>query len=312
MPKKQLQKQNPASREEIEPGGILVIDKPAGLSSHDIVGRMRWLLQTRRVGHAGTLDPFATGVLVVCIGRATRLVPWLTKTRKRYQATLRFGATSTTDDPEGEITLTEAALPTEDDLRAILPDFTGTQQQRPPSFSAIRVNGRRAYKIARKGREVEMPQRTVHVESLSLVSCTLQEGLVLDAVIDVTCGSGTYIRALARDMGAALGCGAYLTALRRTGVGQYDISQAFPLSKDKTTYDAAATRAHMLPVREVQLDVPFITLDEVESQRFLQGQRLAGRDDPEVEEIALRDPQGLLLGFGAVRDAVLHPLVVLG
>lgn len=272
---------------------------------------MRWLLQERRTGHAGTLDPFATGVLLVCVGRATRLVPWLTGVEKTYQATIFFGVSSSTDDPEGDLT-PWGALPSKSALEAVLPKFLGKIEQTPPAHSAIKVDGRRAYKLARKGHEVTMPVRTVEILDIKLCNITETKEGVQSADIEVTCGSGTYIRALARDIGAALGCGAYLTALRRTAVGQFTLEGAYPIKKDHALNSAEEAKSHLRPIARHETPLPELQLDAIESQRFLYGQRIAGRTEEPVEELAIISDTGAMLGVAAIREDVLHPLVVLG
>jgi tRNA pseudouridine55 synthase len=207
---------------------IIYVDKPAGMSSFGAVARVRRLLSEReghkvKVGHTGTLDPFATGLLILLAGKATKKAPELTKKDKVYEAELCLGKTSTTGDPEGEITETGAELPTLAQIEAILPQFTGKIQQRPPIFSAIKINGQRAYKLARKGQTVEMPTREVEIYSLEILSYVAP---ILKIRTHVS--SGTYIRSLAEDMGKALGCGAYLTALRRTQIADFKLD-ALPL-----------------------------------------------------------------------------------
>ena len=204
---------------------IIYVDKPAGMSSFGAVARVRRILSERegykvKVGHTGTLDPFATGLLILLAGKATKKAPELTKKDKVYEAELRLGATSTTGDPEGEITETGAVLPDLAQIEAILPRFTGKIQQKPPIFSAIKINGQRAYKLARKGQEPEMPSREVEVYSLEIVDYTAP---VLKIRTHVS--SGTYIRSLAEDMGKVLGCGAYLTALRRTQIADFKLDE---------------------------------------------------------------------------------------
>lgn len=241
------------------------------------------------------------------------MVPWLTGLQKTYETTLRFGWTSTTEDTEGELTETGGILPTQEALEAILPNFTGQVTQRPPRHSAIRVEGRRAYKIARGGREVEMPERTVQIDELTLLDCQKNaQDAVTEARLRVVCGSGTYIRALGRDIGAALGSGAYLTALRRTRVGNYGIEDSVPMHKERGIDTAEAIAPHLIDVGRIQIDLPTLTLDPHSSTRFLQGQRLAGRTESPIEKLAVRNPEGILLGIGAIREDVLHPLVVLG
>lgn len=211
--------------------GLLVVDKPAGWTSHQVVGRVRRLLGTRKVGHAGTLDPMATGVLIVGVNRATRLLGHLALHDKRYLATIRLGQATTTDDAEGElIASAEASGVSREAVLAELAKLTGDIMQRPSSVSAIKVAGQRAYARVRAGESVELPARPVQVARFDLLSSTpLPELGVLDLEVDVECSSGTYIRALARDLGDVLGVGGHLTALRRTRIGGYDLAMASPI-----------------------------------------------------------------------------------
>ena len=196
--------------------GILVVDKPIGPTSHDIVGLVRRLAATKRVGHGGTLDPFASGVLPVFLGRATRVVEFHLADRKAYRATICFGASSTTDDLEGELTPSDSPAPTRDAVEAALPTFTGLISQRPPAYSAIKVGGRRAYAMARAGETVELKEREVTIDSFTITSWDDDDPERPIAIVDVICSAGTYVRALARDLGTAVGSSAYLGALRRT------------------------------------------------------------------------------------------------
>lgn len=204
---------------------IIYVDKPAGMTSFGAVARVRRILSQReghkvKVGHTGTLDPFATGLLILLAGKATKKAPELTKKDKVYEATIRLGETSTTGDPEGEITATGAELPSEEQIAGVLKQFTGKIEQRPPIFSAIKINGERAYKLARKGQEVEMPTRTVEIYSIEQISYSKPELQIRTHV-----SSGTYIRTLAEDIGKALGCGAYCSQLRRTQIADYKIDE---------------------------------------------------------------------------------------
>ena len=214
--------------------GILVIDKPGGMTSHDVVARARRILGTRKVGHAGTLDPMATGVLILGSGRATRLLGHLALRDKRYLATVRLGASTVTDDVEGDVLTTapaEAVQALDDaDITAALARLVGTIQQRPSSVSAVKVDGRRAYDRVRAGEDVSLPARTVVVSSIEVSDMRWLPGFV-DVDIDVTCSTGTYIRALARDAGEDLGVGGHLTSLRRTRVGPFDLSSALDLEE---------------------------------------------------------------------------------
>jgi tRNA pseudouridine55 synthase len=213
------------------PSGLLIVDKPGGMTSHDVVARVRRLARTRRVGHAGTLDPMATGVLVVGIEKATRLLGHLMLTEKTYHATIRLGQATSTDDAEGEPTGgSSAAAVTSEALDAGIAGLTGEILQVPPGVSAIKVNGERAYKLTRAGAAPELAARPVTVRQFSITG-TRRDGDLLDVGAVVRCSSGTYIRALARDLGAALGTGGHLTMLRRTAVGPYTIAMAHTLKE---------------------------------------------------------------------------------
>jgi tRNA pseudouridine55 synthase len=234
--------------------GLVVVDKPAGWTSHDVVARSRRLAGTRRVGHAGTLDPMATGVLVLGIGKATRLLGHLALTDKAYDATIRLGVTTTTDDAEGEHgTTTSAGHVTDDEIAAAIRTLTGQILQVPSSVSAIKVNGERAYKRVRAGDTVELAARPVTVSAFD-VQDTRRTSEVVDLDVTVVCSTGTYVRALARDLGAALGVGGHLMALRRTRVGPYGLAAAHTLEQLEKQFQVLplvdAVRA-VFPVRDV-------------------------------------------------------------
>ncbi|RKS77398.1 tRNA pseudouridine55 synthase [Motilibacter peucedani] len=213
------------------PEGLVVVDKPAGLTSHDVVSRLRRIARTRRVGHAGTLDPMATGVLVVGVGRATRLLGHIAAGDKAYSATIRLGESTTTDDAEGElVSSADASGVSLDDARAAAAPLTGEISQVPSSVSAIKVNGERAYKRVRDGEAVELAARPVVVSRFALDD-PVADGTRLDLRAEVVCSSGTYVRALARDLGASLGVGGHLTALRRTRVGPWTLADARTLEQ---------------------------------------------------------------------------------
>ncbi len=219
--------------------GLVVVDKPGGITSHDVVARVRRLAGTRKVGHAGTLDPMATGVLLLGLNRATRLLGHLTLTDKRYTATVRLGQTTTTDDAEGEVVevrATEALAET--DVRRALAAFVGEIDQVPSAVSAIKVDGKRAHARVRAGEEVDLPPRRVTVHALEVTRVDLPS-----VEIDVRCSSGTYIRAIARDLGSALGVGGHLTALRRTAVGPFAVD-------DARTLDALADDLALIPIAD--------------------------------------------------------------
>ncbi|MCI4676343.1 tRNA pseudouridine(55) synthase TruB [Candidatus Mycolicibacterium alkanivorans] len=211
--------------------GIVVVDKPGGMSSHDVVGRCRRIFGTRKVGHAGTLDPMATGVLVIGIERATKILGLLTATSKSYTATIRLGRSTTTDDAEGEVLQdVPADQVTDDQIEAGIANLRGEISQRPSSVSAVKVDGKRAYQLAREGQEVRLAERRVRIDRFDVLA-TRRDGPFVDVDVAVDCSSGTYIRALARDLGAALGVGGHLTALRRNRVGRYGLDHARTLEE---------------------------------------------------------------------------------
>jgi tRNA pseudouridine55 synthase len=253
------------------PSGLVIVDKPGGMTSHDVVARIRRLAGTRKVGHAGTLDPMATGVLVVGVEKATRLLGYLTLTEKEYAATIRLGQSTSTDDAEGDITGTASAVDVSaETLAKAVTGLTGEIQQVPPAVSAIKVDGQRAYRLTRAGAAPELPPRpvTVHEFAVTAVRLLSEDGLMdLDAT--VRCSSGTYIRALARDLGATVGTGGHLTRLRRTRVGGYGLDQAH-------TLDELASSFEVLPLAQAaSAAFPGRQLTEDEARRLAHGGRLA-------------------------------------
>ena len=260
------------------PEGIVIVDKPAGMTSHDVVARIRRLAGTRRVGHAGTLDPMATGVLVIGVEQATRLLGHLSLTAKEYQATIRLGQSTSTDDAEGERTGGAPAINvTREALDAEIASLTGEIMQVPPGVSAIKVNGQRAYKLTRAGTAPEMKPRPVTVYAFTVTRVAQVQGGALggefvDIDASIRCSSGTYIRALARDLGVALGVGGHLTALRRTSVGAYDIAQA-------RTLEQLTERFQSIPLPAAAAAAfPVVRLTEAQAQRMAHGAQLPLRE----------------------------------
>ena len=251
------------------PDGLLVVDKPAGWTSHDVVARTRRLAGTRKVGHAGTLDPMATGVLVLGVGRATRLLGHLALTDKAYAATIRLGAVTVTDDAEGELVATvDASAVTDAAVAAAVAGLTGPLEQVPSAVSAIKVDGKRAYARVRAGEDVELPARRVTVSRFEVLS---RRGDDLDVVVE--CTSGTYVRALARDLGAALGVGGHLTALRRTRVGPFGLETASTL--DQLAAQGAVDAAVVLLDAAVAASLPRRDLTPDEAVDLSHGRKLA-------------------------------------
>ncbi|HEY4615931.1 MAG TPA: tRNA pseudouridine(55) synthase TruB [Citricoccus sp.] len=239
--------------------GLVLVDKPAGWTSHDVVGKVRRLAGTRKVGHAGTLDPMATGLLVVGFNKATRLLTAITGSDKTYLATVRLGQNTVTDDAEGEVVQTRLAnAVTEDRVRQALVPLTGAISQVPSTVSAIKVDGRRAYDRVRAGEDVELPARPVTVHRFELTGFRrVDGGRIVDLDVEVDCSSGTYIRALARDLGEALGTGGHLTALRRTAVGPFSVDDAVTLDQLAGRFTATGlseAAAGLFPVRAVSED----------------------------------------------------------
>ena len=249
--------------------GLVIVDKPGGMTSHDVVARVRRLAGTKKVGHAGTLDPMATGVLVVGVEKATRLLGYLTLTEKEYAATIRLGQSTSTDDAEGEITGTASAVDVSAAaLNKAVAGLVGEIRQVPPAVSAIKVGGQRSYKLTRAGAAPQLAARPVTVYEFT-VTAMRREGEILDIDATVRCSSGTYIRALARDLGAALGTGGHLTRLRRTRVGGYGV-------KDARTLEQLADRFQVLPLAQAAAAAfPRRNLTADEARRLANGGRLA-------------------------------------
>ncbi len=307
-------------RQPDHPGmhGVLVVAKPAGPTSHDVVALVRRLAATRRVGHGGTLDPFASGVLPLFLGGATRLVEYHLADDKSYRATVCFGATSTTDDLDGELTPVEAAAPARGDIEAVLVGFLGPQLQQPPAYSAIQVGGRRAYAMARAGESVDLPSRRVEIKALDLLEWDDRDPERPIAVVDVTCSAGTYVRALARDLGARLGSGAYLGALVRTASGPFTLEAATSLDSIR---DAAAAsgpdgiRAMLLPA-DTGLDaLPAVSLtpEEIADAHLGRFVRPSGGLRGAVDGLPLRlvDAAGTVVGMGRREGTRVAPTKIL-
>jgi tRNA pseudouridine55 synthase len=298
--------------------GVLVIAKPVGPTSHDVVGLVRRLAATKRVGHGGTLDPFASGVLPIFLGKATRLVEYHLGDRKRYRATVCFGASSTTDDLEGALTPAAGPAPSEADVRAALDRFRGPIEQRPPDCSAIKVAGRRAYAMARAGETVELASRAVTIHAIDIVSWDDATAGEPVAIIDVECSAGTYVRSLARDLGEAVGSAAYLGALTRTASGPFALADAHDLDEIRAAAAAGpeAIAARLLPV-DAGLDLPTVTIDAAAIVAVGRGQPVGVPPDVGAGSldgggpIRLVDGGGRLLAIATLRGTRLLPDKVL-
>jgi tRNA pseudouridine55 synthase len=251
--------------------GVLVVDKPIGLTSHDVVQIIRRGTGIKRAGHTGTLDPRASGVLVILVGPAVRLSEYVSASDKRYQATVRLGSSTDTYDADGTFTSPTVSVDSidEEHFNEILQTFTGTIEQVPPPYSAVKVKGRKAYEMARNGEEVDLEPRTIQVYSLEILEWAPPE-----VVIDVYCSSGTYVRSLAHDLGNQLGCGAHLIGLRRTKSGRFTLRDAVPLRRLQEAFTAGDWYRYLIPAAEALADWPMIELDGDQVELIRHGHRV--------------------------------------
>ena len=288
--------------------GVVNLDKPVGPTSHDMVGLLRRLTGTRRIGHAGTLDPLASGVLPILVGAATRFSEEQPAGRKRYEAVIRIGQTSATDDAEGPLTAIDAPLPSAEAVTEALAGFVGTLEQRPPAFSARKLAGRSAHRAARAGAPIDLPSRTVIVESIDLLEVTPGDGW-LDVRVDLRCGPGTYVRSIARDLGERLGAGGHVHALRRTEAAGLRIEDAIgperleALARDDRLGDAVRPVGELLPM-------PGLSLGADAAWRFVHGSSQAV-DDGSPGRVKVFDDTGHLIGVGSLTGGELRPEKVL-
>ena len=276
--------------------GILLIDKPAGWTSMDVCAKLRGALREKRVGHSGTLDPMATGLLVVFLGRATRAVQFAEAQRKTYEALLRPGVVTDTQDVSGTVLETHPCTLTDAELAAVLPRFRGELLQTPPMYSAVKVAGQKLYDLARKGREVERRPRPVTVYALEQTG-RAENG---DVALRVTCSKGTYIRTLCHDIGAALGCGACMSALRRTRCGDFDLSGAHTLPEALAAAEAGAAERLLLPVETLFAALPTLTLSAAQEKCVRSGGRWTC--PLPAGQYRFYGADGAFLALGEVRD----------
>ena len=295
--------------------GWLIVDKPVGLGSTQAVGKVRWLFGAQKAGHAGTLDPLASGLLPIALGDATRTVPHVMEGEKTYRFTVRWGEERSTDDGEGEVTERSDARLAPDEIEALLPSYTGTIKQAPPAFSAIKVDGERAYALARAGDAQELPTREVEVHRFDLIDAADHE-----ATFEIDCGKGTYVRSLARDLGRDLGCFGYVSDLRRTRVAPFD-------AEDLTPWDRIVAMEELEPhERHAALDAMlYDTIEALDGQarvelssdqatRVLSGNPviLRGRDAPLPTDEAHATHRGELIALGRIDRGAFHPRRVFG
>jgi tRNA pseudouridine55 synthase len=287
--------------------GWVVLDKPLGMGSTQAVGRVRWLFAAEKAGHGGTLDPLATGVLPIALGEATKTVPFVMDGRKEYRFSLRFGEARSTDDGEGKVTATSDVRPTDEAIRAALPNFTGCFEQVPPAFSALKVAGQRAYDLARAGEAVELKPRRVTIDRLELVARPDAD----HADFVVGCGKGTYIRSLGRDLARALGTVGYLSALRRTAVGPFHEDAAISLPKLEALGHIPPLLGALVPVATALDDIPALALTDTQADRLRHGQPvLLTRDAPPSGTLVRAETGSKLVALVRSDGAALQPVRV--
>ncbi len=284
--------------------GWLVVDKPAGITSTAVVNKVRWAFDAKKAGHAGTLDPSATGVLAVALGEATKTVPYVTGALKAYRFTIRLGQATNTDDTEGEVIATSDLRPSDDEIRAALPAFSGDILQVPPQFSAVKIDGERAYKLARDGDALELAARPLYVESLDLVERPEAD----HAVLEMTCGKGGYVRAIARVLGEALGCHAHVTTLRRIWSGPFDADDGVTLDRVEELAKSPEIDALLLPLEDGLADLPELRCTPEGAARLRNGNPgMVLNSEAEYGDEAWASLDGRAVAVGTYRAGELHP-----
>lgn len=284
--------------------GWLIIDKPLEISSNNVVGKVRWLTKAQKVGHAGTLDPLATGVLPLAFGEATKTVSFAMDGSKTYRFEVTWGESRSTDDAEGEVVATTEKRPSIEDIQKALSAFVGTIEQVPPKYSAIKIDGQRAYKLARADEDVEMVARPVQIDRLELINCPDSHR----AVFEVDCGKGTYVRSLGRDLGEKLGCLGYISMLRRTKVGPFNEKCAISLDSLEQIVHSEALFESLLAIETVLDDISALALNEEEIRKIRQGMPLK-KDLADTETLRLMYA-GQLIALAKVEDATVRPFRV--
>ena len=284
--------------------GWVVLDKPLGMTSTQAVGAVRRLFDAQKAGHAGTLDPLATGILPIALGEATKTVPYAVDGEKAYRFTVRFGTETDTDDAEGDVVRTSEKVPTPEAIEDILADFTGEISQVPPTFSAIKVDGNRAYDLARSGEEVVLEPRWIVVEDLRLVAMNGSE-----AVLEAECGKGTYVRALARDMGRVLGSAAHVSNLRRTRVGAFDELISVKLDALRQAAETGDIGSLLRPVEAALDEIPGVSVGPGDAANLARGQAVLvrGRDAPVLTGAAYAHFKGRILALGELEKGAFRP-----
>ncbi|WP_298562436.1 tRNA pseudouridine(55) synthase TruB [uncultured Aliiroseovarius sp.] len=284
--------------------GWLVVDKPAGISSNAVVNKVRWAMDAKKAGHAGTLDPEATGVLAVALGEATKTVPYITDALKAYEFTVRLGQATNTDDAEGEVILESEVRPSDEDIQAALAQFTGDIMQVPPKFSAVKIDGERAYKLARDGEDVEIAARPLWVEELVMVSRPDADHVTLE----MTCGKGGYVRSIARDLGEALGCHGHVRNLRRIWSGPFDAEDGVTIELIEELAKTGELDVYLRPLEEGLQDLPELKASAEGATRLKHGNPgMVLSSDVEYGDEAWASYEGKAVAVGTYRSGELHP-----
>lgn len=284
--------------------GWLVVDKPAGLTSTAVVNKVRWAFGAKKAGHAGTLDPEATGVLAVALGEATKTIPFITDALKSYEFTVRLGQATNTDDAEGEVVASSEVRPSDDDIKTALGPFVGDIQQVPPKFSAIKIDGQRAYKLARAGEDIEMTARALWVESLIMLEREDKDHVVLE----LTCGKGGYVRSIARDLGAALGCYGHVRELRRIWSGPFEAKDGITVEEIDKLAKTPDLDTYLQPLTVGLADVPQVTCDAQAAIRLGNGNAaMVVTSGVEYGETCWASHQGKPIAVGTYKAGELHP-----
>ncbi len=284
--------------------GWLVVDKPAGLTSTAVVNKVRWAFEAKKAGHAGTLDPEATGVLAVALGEATKTVPFVTDALKAYEFTIRFGQSTNTDDAEGEVLASSDVRPSDDDIRSALAGFEGDIMQVPPAFSAVKIDGERAYAKARAGEEVDLAARPLFVESLEMTARPDAD----HAVLSMICGKGGYVRSIARDLGNALGCLGHVVTLRRIWAGPFELEDAVTLDKVERLARTPELDALLLPLEAGLTDLPELPTTAEGAARLKNGNPgIVIVANAEFGDLAWASHNGVPIAVGTYMAGELHP-----
>ena len=283
--------------------GWLIVDKPAGITSTSVVNKVRWALDAKKAGHAGTLDPEATGVLAVALGEATKTVPYITDALKAYEFTIRFGAATNTDDAEGQVIASSDARPDDAEITAALPAFVGDIEQVPPKFSAVKIDGERAYKLARDGEDVTLAARPLYVDSLTMLERADADHVTLELV----CGKGGYVRSVARDLGEMLGCFGHVQSLRRVWSGPFDVEDAVSFATVEDLAKDPALDAHLMPVAVGLADLTELHATDIGAARLKNGNPGQVLGTAEYGEEVWVSYSGQPLAVGIYRGGEVHP-----